>query len=205
MNKICLFGASGHGKAVKNIADSANIEVEVFIDDNPKRKFLHKIPVIASHKIASFEANKFVISIGNNNLRKTISKKIKSTFAILIHKTATIAPTVNISEGTVVMARTTINADSIIGKHVILNTASIIEHDCNIGNFVHISPNATITGNVTIGEGTHIGAAAVIIPNIIIGKWCVIGAGSVVIEDIPDFSVVVGNPGRIIKTNFIKK
>ena len=50
-----------------------------------------------------------------------------------------------------------------------------------------------------MGEGTHIGAGATIIPNLKIGKWATIGAGAVVIKDVPDYAVVVGNPGRIIK------
>jgi acetyltransferase EpsM len=37
--------------------------------------------------------------------------------------------------------------------------------------------------------------------NIRIGKWVMIGAGAVIIRDVPDFAVVVGNPGRIIKIN----
>jgi acetyltransferase EpsM len=64
---------------------------------------------------------------------------------------------------------------------------------------VHISPNSTLCGNVKVGEGTHIGAGATILPNIEIGKWCKIGAGSVVTKKIPDYSVVVGIPGKIIK------
>ena len=64
---------------------------------------------------------------------------------------------------------------------------------------MHISPNATLSGNVVVGTGTHIGSGAVSIQGIRIGKWCTIGAGTVVIRDVPDFSTVVGNPGRIIK------
>ena len=41
---------------------------------------------------------------------------------------------------------------------------------------------------------------AVIIPNLEVGKWCKIGAGSIVIKDVPDFSVLVGNPAKKIKT-----
>jgi acetyltransferase-like isoleucine patch superfamily enzyme len=37
-------------------------------------------------------------------------------------------------------------------------------------------------------------------PRIKIGKWSVIGAGSVVIRDVPPYTVVAGNPARIIKT-----
>jgi acetyltransferase EpsM len=34
-----------------------------------------------------------------------------------------------------------------------------------------------------------------------IGKWATIGAGAVIINDVPDYAVVVGNPGKVIKFN----
>ena len=49
------------------------------------------------------------------------------------------------------------------------------------------------------GEGTLIGAGATVTPGINIGSWALVGAGAVIIEDVPDYAVVVGNPGRIIK------
>lgn len=39
------------------------------------------------------------------------------------------------------MPNVVINADTIIGNHVIINTGSIIEHDNQIGDYVHVSPN----------------------------------------------------------------
>lgn len=51
---------------------------------------------------------------------------------------------------------------------------------------------------VHIGAGTFIGIKAVILPNVRIGKGCVIGAGSVVDSDIPDYSVAVGSPARVV-------
>jgi acetyltransferase EpsM len=50
-----------------------------------------------------------------------------------------------------------------------------------------------------VGEGTQVGTGASIIPGVKIGKWASIGAGAVIVEDVPDFAVVVGNPGKIIK------
>jgi acetyltransferase EpsM len=87
-----------------------------------------------------------------------------------------------------------------IGRHVIINTCAIVEHDCTIEDFVHVSPNSTICGNVRVGEGTHVGAGTVIIPGINVGRWSIIGAGSVIIRDVPDSVMILGNPGRIIKT-----
>lgn len=52
---------------------------------------------------------------------------------------------------------------------------------------------------VTIGEGSWIGENACII-GCTIGKHCVIGANAVVTHDIPDYSVAVGAPARVIKS-----
>ena len=52
---------------------------------------------------------------------------------------------------------------------------------------------------VMIGEGTWIGINAVIVGNVHIGKNCVIGANSVVVSDIPDNSVAVGVPAKVVK------
>ena len=197
MDKICLFGASGHGKVVKDILLSNNKKVDCFFDDNPNVK-LDRTLVLSSDKIKNYLENKFIISIGDNYIRKKISSTLNLNFSIAIHKNATISNKAYISLGTVVMAGAIINANTKIGKHCIINTNSVVEHDCVISDFVHISPSATITGGVFVGEGTHVGTGAIIIPNIILGKWATIGAGAVVINDVPDNAVVVGNPGKII-------
>ena len=53
--------------------------------------------------------------------------------------------------------------------------------------------------NVSIGDGTWIGTNVVIVGNVHIGKNCVIGANSVVNTDIPDYSVAVGSPAKVVK------
>lgn len=88
-----------------------------------------------------------------------------------------------------------------------------IEDDVLIANNVYISDNAhdfrdvTIPvirqpvihkGNVRIQSGTWIGENVCVI-GASIGKNCVIGANSVVNKDIPDYSVAVGAPARVIK------
>ena len=52
--------------------------------------------------------------------------------------------------------------------------------------------------SITIGEDCWIGNCSLIMANI--GNKCIIGAGSVVINDIPDYSIVAGNPAKVIKT-----
>ena len=58
----------------------------------------------------------------------------------------------------------------------------------------------TKIGKVTIGNNVFIGADSVVLPNTRIGNNVIIGANSTVTKDIPDNSVAVGNPAKVICT-----
>lgn len=201
--KIRIYGAGGHSQVVREILESNGYEIVHTFDDNPIDRH-HATKNIASGargnlKSFSHEGSPVVIAIGINKDRAEIAKFLKTKFEKAIHKSAIIAPSARVGEGTVVIAGAIINPNSIVGKHVLVNTSASIGHDCVIGDFAHISPKVALCGHVEVGEGTHIGVGAVVIPKIKIGKWCTIGAGTVVIKDIPDYATVVGNPGEIIK------
>jgi len=53
---------------------------------------------------------------------------------------------------------------------------------------------------ITIGKNCWLGGSVVVLPGVTIGNGCVIGAGAVVTKDIPENSVAVGNPAKVIKT-----
>lgn len=87
---------------------------------------------------------------------------------------------------------------------------------CLVSNEVRIlthdwSPNTLLSGlgaqlkspagrvlPVRVGAGTFVGMGAILMPGASIGEHCLVGAGSVVRGEIPDHSVVVGNPGEVI-------
>lgn len=52
---------------------------------------------------------------------------------------------------------------------------------------------------IEVGNNVWIGGNVVVLPGVKIGDHCVIGAGSVVTKDIPDNSVAVGNPCKVIR------
>ena len=200
-NNITLYGASGHCKVIIDILNSRSIAIDAIIDDNPKEDFLLQFSVVKPENFNFDKIKNMIISIGNNRIRKDISSKLNVHYSKAIHLTSIISNEVTIGYGTVVMAGAIINSGVVIGNHCIINSGAIVEHDCVLDDFVQISPKATLAGNVSIGEGTQIGIGATIIQGIKIGKWAVVGAGAIIIKDIPDFAVVVGNPGRILKYN----
>ena len=89
----------------------------------------------------------------------------------------------------------------VLGKYVL--TANNVYISDNIHEYENINTPVMkqpirFKSEVNIGDGTWIGENACIV-GATIGKNCVIGANTVVTKDIPDFSVAVGNPARVIK------
>jgi acetyltransferase-like isoleucine patch superfamily enzyme len=52
---------------------------------------------------------------------------------------------------------------------------------------------------IRIGRGSWVGARAIILPGVTIGSRCLVAAGTVVTKDVPDDSLVAGNPGRVVR------
>lgn len=99
------------------------------------------------------------------------------------------------------------NNDIQIGDHVIMAPYVFItdhEHQTdNIDKDLH-HQSLTNNGYVHIEDNVFIGTKASILKNVTIGRHSTIGANSVVTKDIPPFSIVVGNPAKIIKQYDIK-
>lgn len=192
---IYIYGASGHGLVVADIARACGYNDIIFIDDGD-----NKYPTFDNIK----ELNHIPIAfgIGSNCIRAKLFEKVqKCGFEIvsLIHPSSIISSSVTIGKGTVVMPNVVVNAKATIGDGVILNTSCVVEHECIIDDFVHISPNVALAGDVKVGKYTHIGISSNVIQGIIIGNNTVIGAGSTVVKNISDFKKAYGNPCREIE------
>ncbi|MDE6853681.1 MAG: sugar O-acetyltransferase, partial [Muribaculaceae bacterium] len=98
------------------------------------------------------------------------------------------------------------------------NLTILDEARVSIGNHVFIGPNVSIytachpldhrernTGNewaepVTIGDSVWIGGSVTIVPGVTIGDGAVIAAGAVVTRDVEPYTLVGGNPAKIIRS-----
>ena len=107
-----------------------------------------------------------------------------------------------------------------VGDHFFsnFNLTILDEAMVTIGNHAYIGPNVSLytachptdpverrkgtewAKPITIGNDVWIGGNVTVLPGVTIGNGCTIGAGSVVTSDIPDGSIAVGNPCRVIKT-----
>lgn len=90
-----------------------------------------------------------------------------------------------------------------VGDDVTMSNCTVLAHD---GSTKYYTGKSKI-GKVIIGSRVFIGHSSIILCNVKIGNDVIIGAGSVVTRDIPDNSIVAGNPAKIIgKTDkFVEK
>jgi sugar O-acyltransferase (sialic acid O-acetyltransferase NeuD family) len=196
--KVLIQGGGGHGKVVLDCLHDMGVEVVGVVDTKNEGNLLGVQRYRAVDSGFAAEAG-MIIAIGDNQVRKQVAAASGRAFQNAIHPTALVSKHATVGRGCMILHHSVIQAGATLGDHVIVNTGAQVDHDCVVAGFVHLAPRTTLCGNVSIGEGTLIGAGAVVIPGKKIGAWCVIGAGAVVISDIPDFSVAVGNPARVIK------
>ena len=106
-----------------------------------------------------------------------------------------------------------------IGNNTGIGLSNVIIGPVKMGNYVMLAQNIVVSGlnhgyedvtmpprvqkvvtkQITINDNVWIGANCVVTAGVTIGKHAVIGAGSVITKDIPEYSVAVGNPARVIK------
>ncbi len=208
---MIIVGAKGFAKEVLEIVHQfQHIDNLMFYDDvnaDVSGTLFNKFPIIKTIEDASnyFKNidNKFTIGIGSPTLRKKLYDKFTAIGGVytstISHSSSIGSYDVNIGLGSNVLSGVTISNNVTIGIGAILYYNSIVTHDCTIGDFVEISPGATILGRCKIGNYCQIGANSTILPDVHIGENVVIGAGAVVTKNIPNNSLVVGIPARIIK------
>lgn len=88
-----------------------------------------------------------------------------------------------------------------IGNNVYITAGcSFVTHDGGTLILRKEVPDLEWTAPITIGNDVYIGNRVMILPGVNIGNRCIIGAGAIVTRDIPDNSVAVGVPARVIKS-----
>ena len=136
----------------------------------------------------------------------TVIRDQVNLYKCKIGKNCKIESFVYIEEGVVIGDRCKIK------PNVFIPTGVRMEDD------VFIGPNATFTNDkyprsagdwklleTWIGKGASIGAHAVILPGVRVGSNSIVGAGAVVTKDVPEGSVALGNPARILTMSTVRE
>lgn len=123
----------------------------------------------------------------------------ENNFVSLLHPSAVIASSVEISNALYIEPLSAISAYAQIGFGVTINRNCSIGHHNVLGDFCAINPGVNLCGNVVLKNNVTIGAGTTVFPNVVVGENSIIGGGSIVTKNIPDNVLAYGNPCKIIK------
>jgi sugar O-acyltransferase (sialic acid O-acetyltransferase NeuD family) len=222
MVEIVILGAGGLAREVLDVINERNqhqpypdakMEVLGFIDENPVShgKILNGHPVLGDFSWfskADTSTIKAICGIGNNEARKEVTKKAEKLgieFVNVIHPNVQMGHDVKLGKGVVICAGVILTCNIKIGNHVYINLDCTVGHDSILEDYVNLAPSVNVSGNCKLLEGAHIFTNAAIIPPVTVGKWVTVGAGAVVLKDVPDYSVAVGVPAKVIKSRKLEK
>ncbi|MEB8330772.1 NeuD/PglB/VioB family sugar acetyltransferase [Flavobacteriaceae bacterium KMM 6897] len=211
MQKIVIFGASGHGGVVLDSLLKEGIFECIGFLDSYKRSgsFFSGYEILGDVKalpaiIDKYEVSGIVVAIGDNWIRQCVVQKIQELvpdleFISTVHPSAAVSREVILGKGTVVLAGVKISSNAFVGNHCILNTNSILEHDSVMLNYSSLAPLVCVGGGFHLGKCSAICIGVVCIENITVGDHSVIGAGTLVLCDIPNSVLAFGRPAKIIR------
>jgi UDP-2-acetamido-3-amino-2,3-dideoxy-glucuronate N-acetyltransferase len=125
---------------------------------------------------------------------------------------AHVMPGAVIGAGCNICDHTYIDEDVVIGDRVTIKAGVYVVDGMRVADDVFIGPLASFANDrfprsrqpfeceeTIIGRGASIGAGAIFLPGVSVGEGAMVGAGAVVTKDVPPFTVVVGNPARVVR------
>ncbi len=206
-----LWGSAGHAKVLADLLALRGGRVQALFDNNLKtQSCLAGVPIFYGREgfakwLSEQNADKDIsaaLAIGGTHGRDRmdLAQLLESaglSLPPLTHPSASVAGSASVGAASQVLALAVLAADVVIGKACIVNNHTNVDHECVIGDGVHIGPGAVLCGCVEVGNGAMVGAGAVILPLVRIGADAIVGAGAVVTHDVPENSIVVGNPARL--------
>lgn len=207
---LAVFGASGQGKEVREIADYQNAvtkrwEKIIFIDDNkPEGTFMGLEMIQLNNALEKYEKIEFVIAVGEPKTKKKIYERLLSLnckFGSVISPDSQVSPYCKLGEGLVIKRGVIISADAVIGDDTTIQSYACIGHDAIIGKHCQISTHVDIGGQTVVGDCVFVGLNAPVRELLTIGDNVIISAGAVVLKDVDANVTVMGNPARVVSRN----
>ena len=195
------MGRTFYDMARESLGFGTEYVIKGFLDDNVAALdgFENYPPMLGT--ITDYFPQKdevFVCSIGGGSRRKCMEEIIArgGEFLTMIHKTARLGTNVQIGEGTIVGAFTSIGADAKVGKCNLIQSYTVIGHDSRIGDYNRIDTHVTLVGGTIVEDETDIHTSAMISHKVVVESNSRVAACSFVIRRVKSGTTVMGNPAK---------
>jgi sugar O-acyltransferase (sialic acid O-acetyltransferase NeuD family) len=117
----------------------------------------------------------------------------------LVDPSTFVSRTARIGPGSVLYPNSFVGLNASLGERVFCLSGCVINHDCVLEDRVVLASSVTLAGSVHVEADCYLGQSCTVRQLLRIGRGSLIGMGAVIVRDVPPDSVIVGNPGRILR------
>jgi len=213
--RLVVIGASTALREVQGIVSNlqrvgSEYRIVGVVDDDPSLigGKVSGLPVLGNLAVAStLHDVSFVFAIGSLGTQHSRANLLSSLgiprerFVSLIHPSVDIDPTASIGHGCILHKGVSLGPGANVKDFVVIAVNSALGPDVEIEDFAMVASSVLLLTKVRLGRSAYVGSMTCILENVCVGVGARIGAGSIVSRDVPDYSVAIGNPARILGRN----
>jgi sugar O-acyltransferase (sialic acid O-acetyltransferase NeuD family) len=215
MKKIVILGTGGNCIDVLDALREINVsrrkkiyDCVGFLDDDESKwnRSVRGIRVLGPLEIGKdLKDCSFVFGIGSvSNFWQRHEILVRSgiaeeRFESIVHPTASVSKMSMLGRGVIVLQNATIASDVTVERFVYILPNTILSHNDYIGEFTCLAGGVSLSGDVRVGRNCYIGANSSVREGVTIENSCLVGMGSVVLDNVPENTVVVGNPAKFLR------
>ncbi len=212
--RLVIVGGMGPGQIAMSVFEAVNEktqewEIAGYLNDIVNvGEYLDRHKVVGtSDEIMNFVNNGYHIHYTFHFNAKNKSERVKKfksynipleANATAVHPKAVIDPDTELGNGIVITPNVYTSSCPEIGNFIHIYGGAFIGHDSIIHDYATIAARSVIGARINVNEGAHVGLNSSIREYITIGKYSIVGMGAVVVKDVEDFSIVAGNPAKVI-------
>ena len=212
--KLVIFGLGQIAELANYyFSNDSSYEVSAFCIDNeylPDEKAFQSKPILPFSEVEkeySTNEYEFFIAVSYKNLNRFRAQKFEEAknkgyrLANYVSTKATVLTDLSDVENCFILENNTIQPFVTIGNNVTLWSGNHIGHHSRIEDNNFISSHVVVSGNVHIKQSSFFGVNSTIRDGVTVASYNVIAANSFVSKDTKDKSVIVGNPGKYVKSS----
>lgn len=211
MNILAIFGAGGLGREILELARAVNAASPrwsgyLFINNGEPCEDIDGVGVCSLDEALRLHSGGLegVVAVGEPSLRKKIFDELCENGiapATMVHPDVEAPDTARLGRGVAICKGVYLSTNAVLEDNVTALANAVIGHDDMIGEGVLLSALCHVGGNTRIGAYTYVAPGACIREGVTVGERALVAMNAAVFRDVPDDTMVMGNPARPTRMN----